>query len=88
MRSTRTVTDEVDKIINSDLADLDKVMRAFDVITGSVIGAAEQEVELSRALGDPESVVKEQIKMETVKHARAILNDCYMRVTRRRAWDE
>ena len=63
------MTDEVDRIINSDVADLDKVMRAFDVITGSVIEAAEQEVELSRALGDPESLVKEQIKMETVKHA-------------------
>jgi hypothetical protein len=87
MRS-RQVTDEVNRIVKSDLADLEKVMGAFDVITSSVIEAAEQEVELSRALGDRESVVKEQIKMETVKHARAILNDCYMRVTRRRAWDE
>jgi hypothetical protein len=87
MRSRR-VTDEVNRIVESDLVDLDKVMGAFDVIASSLIEAAEQEVELSRALGDRESVVKEQIKMETVKHARAILNDCYMRVTRRRAWDE
>ncbi len=88
MRSNRSVTAEVSKIVNSDLLDLDKVMQAFDVITGSVIAAAERESELCRAMGDRESLIREQIKMETVKHARAILNDCYMQVTRRRAWDE
>ncbi len=82
------VMEEVNRIVSSDLAELDKVMQAFDVITSSIVEAAGQEAELSRAMGDRESLVKEQIKMETVKHARAILNDCYMRVTRRRAWDE
>jgi hypothetical protein len=88
MRPSMRVMEEVNRIISSDLVELDKVMQAFEVITGSIIEAAEREVELSRAMGDPESLVKEQIKMETVKHARAILNDCHMRVTRRRAWDE
>jgi hypothetical protein len=88
MRSSMGVTDEVNRILSSDLGDLDKVMQAFDVITGSVIEAAEREVELSRAMGDRESLIREQIKMETVKHARAILHDCYMQVTRRRTWHE
>lgn len=88
MRYGKEVMSEIDRIVESRLTDLDKVVQVFDVITTSVIEAAEREMELLRAMGDGESLVKEQIKMETVRHARAILNECTMRVIRRRAWHE
>jgi len=67
---------------------LDKVLEAVGVITSSQIDYAKREIELARAMGDQEDLVRRQIKMETIKHARQILNDCTMLVTRRRVWDE
>jgi hypothetical protein len=39
-------------------------------------------------LHDQEAVVKHPIKMETIKAARSIFQDCYRLVLGRRAWDE
>jgi hypothetical protein len=70
------------------LPEIDKLAQAFRLITDSAVEHALYEIELARAMKDQETVVKQQIKMETIKHARTILQDCYMLVTRRRAWDE
>jgi hypothetical protein len=88
MKREKNVMDEVNRIVASDLADLDKVLEAFGAITSSYIEGAEREIDLARAMGDQESLVRRQIKMETIKHARHILNDCTMLVTRRRGLDE
>lgn len=88
MKREKQVIDKVNQIVASDLTDLDKVLDAFGIITSSQIEHAEREIELARAMGDKESLVRRQIKMETIKHARQILNDCTMLVTRRRKWDE
>jgi hypothetical protein len=80
--------DEVERIVASDLPDLEKVVQAFDCITGFVIGHAQAEIELARALQDREELLKIQIKRETMAHARSILEFCYRRVIGRRPWHE
>jgi hypothetical protein len=65
-----------------------KLARAFDWVTGRIVAHAEGEVETARALQDEEAVVKQQVKMETIRHARAIFEECYLLATGRRAWDE
>jgi hypothetical protein len=80
--------DEVERILASDLPDLEKVARAFDCITGFIIGHARAEIELARALQDREQLVKTQIKKETMAHARSIFETCYRRTTGRRPWHE
>lgn len=80
--------EEVKQIIATDLPEIDKLAQAFKLVTDRVVEHAQHEIELARAMKDQEMVVKQQIKMETLKHARSILQDCYMLVTRRRAWDE
>ena len=65
-------SDEVERILASDLPDLEKVTRAFECITGFVIGHAQAEIELARALQDREQLLKTQIKKETMAHARSI----------------
>ena len=72
----------------SDLADLDKVAQAFGWVTGSIIKHGEQQVELARALQDRDAVVKEQIKLGVMRHARAVFNDCGRAVLGRKFWDE
>jgi hypothetical protein len=80
--------DEVERIVASDLPDLEKVTRAFECITGFVIGHAQAEIELARAMQDGEELLKTQIKKETMAHARSIFEHCYRRVTGRRPWHE
>jgi hypothetical protein len=80
--------DEVERIVASDLPDLEKVTRAFECITGFVIGYAQAEIELARAMQDGEELLKIQIKKETMAHARSIFEHCYRRVTGRRPWHE
>ena len=79
---------KLDEIIQTDLPDIEKLAQTFVWITSRNIEHAEHEIELARAIGDQESVIRGQIKMETMKHVRSIFQDCYLRVTRRRAWDE
>lgn len=80
--------ERVDKIVRSDRPDIVRLVLAFDEIVGRIIAESEREIEVSRALHDQEAVIKEQIKMETLKHARTILLECYQRVTGRRDWNE
>ncbi len=76
------------KIRDSDASDVDKVAQAFDHITCSIIEHAQHEIELARAMFDEDTVVKQQVKMETMKGARGIFQDCYRLTLGRRAWDE
>jgi len=80
--------EEYNTIFEMDLPDIEKLARAFEWVTGRYVGHAQQEIELIRALGDQESLVKEQIKLGVMKHARSIFYDCYRRVTGRKVWDE
>ncbi len=80
--------DEFLAIFRSDAAEIDKLAQGFDWMTRRMVEQAENEIELLRALEDRESLVKEQIKMGVLKHARGIFEDCYVRATGRRAWDE
>ena len=75
-------------IFDSDLSEADKLARSFDHITSLHIQHAEQEIELLRAMGDKDQLIKEQIKTETIKHVRNIFNDCFMRSTGKKAWND
>lgn len=72
----------------SPLPEVQKLASAYDWITGRIITHAFREVEAARALGDEESAIRQQVKMETMRHARVIFEQCYMLATGRRAWDD
>ena len=80
--------DELSKIFRSDRAEIEKLAQAFEWITGQHIYHGELEIELLRAMHDEEMLVKEQIKLSTIKYLRGVFNDCFQRATGRRAWDE
>ncbi len=80
--------DEFNAIFESDLDEIEKLAQAFQWITGRYIEFGEQEIELLRAMQDKETLVKEQIKLSTIKHTRSVFYDCYRRATGRRPWDE
>lgn len=75
-------------IFNSNLSEVDKLAQSFYHITSLHIQHAEREIELFRAMGDTDQLIKEQIKSETIKHVRNIFNDCFIRTTGKKAWND
>ena len=80
--------DRFDEILASDGTDMEKLARAFGGLTDFIIEDAMRQVELARASQDREEAVKQQIKLETMKHARRLFGTCYLNIAGKRAWDE
>ena len=76
------------RIKESDLSEAEKLTRAFGWVTSRIIEHARQEIELAQAMSDQESVVKAQIKLSVMEHARNIYQDCYRFMIGGGAWDE
>ncbi len=74
--------------IGADKPEAERIVRAFGVLIRFYEIHGEHEIELARALGDRDRLVKEQIKLSTFKHAESILLGTYQRVTGRRISDE
>jgi hypothetical protein len=72
----------------SKLPEIEKLAYAFGWITDRIIEQGTKDIELARALRDEESVIRNQIKTEMVRHAKSIFQDCHMLATGRKAWDE
>lgn len=81
---------DFEAIFASDETDIEKLVRAFDWITRRDIAVAHHEIDLARAMQDQEAVVKQQIRLESMKNARAIFQNCYLRATNKRSriWTE
>jgi hypothetical protein len=75
--------DPTKSILKSDLPEVDKLAQAFQKATQVYVVSYQREIELLKALGDEESLVKEQIKLGVMQHARGILSDLYSRITGR-----
>ncbi len=80
--------EKLDAIVASDATDLEKLVRAFGGLTAFIIKDSERQVELSRASQDAGEAVKQQIKLETIKHARGLFDMCCRHITGKGAWDE
>ena len=76
-----------EEIFTSDLSEADKIAKGFHHIINSIITHTNNEIELRKAMSDRETLVKEQIKLSTIKHARDIFNMAYTRATGKRSWN-
>jgi hypothetical protein len=76
------------EIQESGLSETEKLARTFTWLSEQAIQRGEEEIELLKALGDRETLVKEQIKVSTLKHSRELFVYSYQRVTGRSHWNE
>lgn len=88
MEDNQDFFDWIRGIERSDQPEVDKLKEFFGYVTARILEYGEKEVELARAMQDGESLVKHQIKMETIKAARGIFARGYRIATGRTAWDE
>jgi len=72
---------KIDQIFASQAADIDRLSEGFHYILGQHMEESGREIELLKALGDREQVVKEQIKHSLFQHVLSVFNDCYFRAT-------
>lgn len=78
---------EFEEIFASDLSEADKIAKGFHHIINTIIAHSQNEIELHKAMNDKETLVKEQIKLSTIKHARDIFDMAYTRATGKRSWN-
>ena len=74
--------DHVEAIVKSNLPNMEKLVQAFGRMTEQVIETAGREIELARAMQDADAVVKEQIKLETIKLMPATISHHLSKLTR------
>jgi hypothetical protein len=79
---------EINDILNADLTDMQKLARVYRWITDFYIESSDREIELFKAVGDQDALIKEQIKQSVFKHAQTIFQDSHLLVTKRKAWDD
>jgi hypothetical protein len=82
------IMEELKAILEQEIPEVEKLAQAFDWITSRIVEHGRLEVELARVMQDRESLVKEQIKLSVMEHARQIFQQCHVMVTGRRAWDD
>ena len=75
---------EFEAIIASDLPEAEKVARAYQWIIDDHISHSRNEIELLRALGDQENLVKEQIKLGVYEYTAGIFAFCFQQATGRK----
>ncbi len=84
----RTLAKDFNRIFEQDLPDLEKVRQGFEWVMAKYLEESQREQEVLLALGDRDTLVKEQVKASTLQYVRQIFGDCYQRATGRKAWDD
>jgi len=75
---------EFEAIIAADLPEVEKVAKAYQWIIADQIAHSRNEIELLKALGDQEKLVKEQIKLGMFEYTADIFAFCYQQATGRK----
>lgn len=75
---------DFEAIIASDLPEVEKVARAYQWIITDQMAYSRNEIELLKALGDQENLVKEQIKLGMFEYTSGIFAFCYQQATGRK----
>lgn len=75
---------EFESIISSNLSDIEKLTQAYQIILQEQMAHSRHEIELQKALGDQDALIKEQIKLNVMEYTNGIFDYCYFRVTGRK----
>jgi len=70
---------KIDQIFASQSPAIERLSEGFHYILNQQMDESGREIELLKALGDREQVVKEQIKHSLLQHVLSVFNDCYFR---------
>lgn len=78
--------EKFDQIFSGDEAQIDQLARGFHCLLDIQLLDSKREMDLLKAMGDRENLVKEQIKYSTIEHVIARFDECYFQAAGK-AWD-
>ena len=79
---------QIEAIMTSDITEIKKLTKAYVLIISEHIEIAKREVELCKALGDQDGIIKEQIKANTMEYTLGVFRQLHLRATGRKVSDE
>jgi hypothetical protein len=74
--------------MSSELPEIEKVSRAFTYLISEHIQISQREIELLKAMGETDILVKEQIKRNTMEYMLSVFHDCFKGATGRKVSNE
>lgn len=77
---------EYEAIFQTEKPPVELLADGFNFVLSRVLVESEWEMDLLRAMGDRERLIKEQIKNSTIQHALEVFGECYLRATGQ-SWD-
>lgn len=80
-KAERQFQQKMQEIFSGPQSELDRLAAGFHLILSRAMEDSKREMELLRAMGDRQGLIKEQVKHNTVQHAVKIFDDCYFRTT-------
>ncbi len=79
---------QIEAIMSADLPEIERLSKAYVFILSQHIEIAKREVELLKAVGDQEGIIKEQIKASTMAYTLDMFRQLHLRATGRKVSDE
>ncbi|NIW44750.1 MAG: hypothetical protein GWN14_08320 [candidate division Zixibacteria bacterium] len=79
MNKNLAVHKKINQIFDSQSPEMDRLAEGFHYILEQHLEDTDREMELLKAVGDKNQLVKEQIKHSTMLHVISIFDDCYYR---------
>jgi membrane-bound lytic murein transglycosylase B len=64
------------QVLETEGTEAEKLQALFHHITDTIIRYGENQMELLKAINDQEELMKERIKVSTIRHAKSILDQC------------
>jgi hypothetical protein len=65
--------------------EIERLKETFEALSGAFITNVEHDIELARARADREALIREQIKVSVMKHARELFHHAYTLARRQSA---
>ena len=79
---------QIEAIMGAEIPEIDRLSRAYVLIISEHIEICRREIEVCKALGDRERLVKEQIKANTMAYTLEMFSDLHLRATGKKIIDE
>ena len=75
---------QIEAIMKAELPEIEKLSRAYNLILSEHIEICKREIEVFKALGDREGMVKEQIKANTMAYTLEMFSHLHLQATGRK----
>jgi len=79
---------QIEEIMAVELSDIEKLSQAYVLIISQHIEICKREIEVCKALGNQEGMIKEQIKANTMEYTLDMFRQLHLRVTGRKVSNE